>query len=67
MHEPGGWIVYYRIANLTVRSQLVLPSYEAFACEPAAANVTLECTEDQPPAGEELVSGDIVHRILPDG
>ena len=59
--------MYYRIANLTVRSQLELPSYEAFACEPAAADVTLECTEDQPPAGEELVSGDIVHRILPDG
>ncbi len=59
--------MYYRIADLTVCSQLRLPSFEAFACEPAAADVTLEWTEERPPAGKELVSGSIVHRFLPDG
>ncbi len=59
--------MYYRIAGLTIQSQLEMPSFRAFACEPAAADVTLECVEDRPPDGKELVSGSIVHRILPDG
>ena len=59
--------MYYRIADLTVCSQLALPSFAAFACEPAGPDVTLVCSKERPPAGKELVSGDLVHRILPDG
>lgn len=59
--------MYYRIADLTVRSQLALPSFAAFACEPACPDVTLVCSDERPPAGKELVSCDLVHRILPDG
>ena len=59
--------MYYRIADVAVESELALPSFEAFACPPAAADVTLTCTKERPPEGKELVSGDLVHRILPDG
>ncbi len=59
--------MFYRIADLTVCSQLELPSFAAFVCEPANPDVTLVCSEEKPPAGKELVSGDLVHRILPDG
>ena len=59
--------MFYRIADLTLDSQLVLPSFAAFACEPGVPDVTLTRTEERPPAGEEIVSGDIVHRVLPDG
>ena len=59
--------VYYRIADITLCSEITLPSFAAFACEPSEPDVTLCRTSDTAPAGKEIVSGSIVHRCLPDG
>lgn len=59
--------MYYRIADLTLFSDTELPSFAPFACEAADADVTLTCTEERAPEGEEIVSGSVIHRILPDG
>ncbi len=59
--------MYYRIAEVTLRSALALPSFSAFSCDPAEADMTLTLTEEEAPAGKEITSGDIVHRVLPDG
>ncbi len=50
--------MYYRIAEVTLRSQISLPSFKAFICEKAKPDVTLEITEEVPPAGgEEIICG----------
>ena len=50
--------MYYRIAEVTLRSQIRLPSFKAFICEKAKPDVTLEITEEAPPAGgEEIICG----------
>ena len=59
--------VYYRIADVVLRSEIALPSFAAFEVPPADADVTLCRTEEQVPAGRELASGSILHRVLPDG
>ena len=43
--------MFYRIAEVTLDSQIELPSYDAFRCEPSEADVTLEITHDALPAG----------------
>ncbi len=59
--------MYYRIAEITLQSEIVLPSFTAFECDPANVDVTLIRTAEQAPAGKEIVSGEIIHRVLPDG
>ena len=58
---------YYRVAELTIQSCYQLRSFSAFACEPAEADVTIGETDELPPDGDDLVSGTIVHRRIPDG
>ena len=58
---------YYRIADLTMKSDLKLISYKAFACEPARADVTVTATDELPPSGQEQRSGAIIHRKLANG
>ena len=59
--------MYYRIADLVLHSTFDLPSFSAFSCEPTAADVSVRLTDEKPPAGREIVSGDFYHRFLPDG
>ncbi len=58
---------YYQVAGVTLASSYILPSFEAFACEPSDADVTLEKTGERPPLGQDLFSGSIAHRRLADG
>ena len=58
---------FYRIAGLTLCSPFELPSYSAFSCAPADADVTLERTDQRPEPGEDRPSGQLVHRRLEDG
>ena len=68
-------MLYYKIASVTLASYYQLPSFKAFIyepsdvdiCEPLAADVTLEKTEERPPRGQDLISGAIAHRKLADG
>ena len=57
----------FRIADVALRSEMALPSYAAFAAETSEPDVTLLMTDEKAPSGQEIVSGDIVHRKLPDG
>lgn len=59
--------MYYRIAELILLSQINLPSFSAFACDPAPADVTISRTDEIPCKGEKIISGNIVHRLQPDG
>ena len=55
--------MYYRIAEVTLHSQISLPSFKAFICEKAEPDVTLEITEEAPPAGgEEIICGRVAVR-----
>lgn len=58
---------YYQVAGVTLASSYILPSFEAFVCEPLDADVTLEKTGERPPQGRDLFSGTIAHRRLSDG
>ena len=58
---------YYRIAELTLQSEFRLASFDAFSCEPSAADIVLNGTDELPPSGAEQKSGMIVHRPVPGG
>ena len=58
---------YYRIAGVTLASCYRLPSFKVFICETTDADVTLEKTEEQPPRGQDFISGRIAVRRLADG
>ena len=58
---------YYRIAELTLRSEFRLHSFGEFACDPSEADVTLEATDEAPPAGKDQFSGMVAHRTVPGG
>lgn len=58
---------YYRIATLKLQSELSLASFDAFACPPCEADVTLEKTDQLPLPGKDICSGTIVHREIPGG
>ncbi len=59
--------MYYRFAGWTLDSDLLLPSFGAFACDLAPADMTLRRTEEVPPEGKETVTGSFVHRTIPGG
>ena len=58
---------YYQIAEITLKSTYVLPAFVSFACADTKPDMTLEKTDELPPAGKDCVSGTIVHRRLQDG
>ena len=58
---------YYKIAGVTLASCYQLPSFKAFVCGQSDADVTLEKTDEQPPRGQDIISGAIAHRRLDDG
>ena len=58
---------YYKIARLILQSNRRIHSFGVFECEPAEPTVTLTSTDEQPPAGPEIVSRMIVHRVIPNG
>ena len=58
---------YYKIAEVIFQSCCRLVSFEPFSCDPSAADVILEQTDEQPPQSRDLISGTIVHRRLKDG
>ena len=59
--------MYYRIAEITLKSEVSLPSYSSFSCEPAAPDIILCCGEKRSPDGEEHDTGNLKVRRLPDG
>ena len=59
--------MYYRIADVTLQSEIALPSFTVFAVRSAAPDVTLCLTKEAPPDGKEIRSGDIIHRAIPGG
>ena len=59
--------LYYRIADVTLYSGMALPSFAAFECEPGRPDVTLERTGESVPDGADSISGELIHRRLPDG
>ncbi len=58
---------YYRIAAVTLQSAFQLKCFGTFACEPTEADMILEGTDEVPQPGNELCSGTMVHRNLPEG
>ncbi len=59
--------MYYRIADIAFRSQLCLPGFDAFACEPCEPDTVLEITEETPPEGIETAVGPSVCRKIEGG
>ena len=62
MSGRSGGGLYYRIAEITFYSPLVLPSYKAFACDASEPDVTLEVGGKAPPDGTDLETGFFVCR-----
>ncbi len=58
---------YYKIAEVVMKSRYRLPSFEAFAAEREAADVTLDMTQELPQPGVDQHSGTITHRRQPGG
>ena len=59
--------MFYRIASLILYSQMFLPSFAPFECEETTVDVRLERTDEKPPEGEDITSGNITHRKIPGG
>ena len=59
--------MYYRIASLTVFSQVSLPSFDAFAIEPSEPDVTISVSDEAAPAGTDIQSGVFFHRRFDEG
>ena len=59
--------MFYRIADVTLQSEIVLPSFTAFVVNSTVPDVKLCRTKEVPPAGKEFHSGSIIHRVIPGG
>jgi len=59
--------MYYRIANLMLRSELRLPSFSAFSHDPAEADVVLAFSDESPVGGKDLEMGNLMVRRQPNG
>ena len=55
---------YYRLAEIVMQSSIQLKSFAHFSCNPMAADITIERTNEYPPAGVENKSGSIMHRKI---
>ena len=58
---------YYQIADVVLKSECKLPSFEAFSCGKTDADMELVKTDELPMPGTDTVSGSIVHRRQPEG
>lgn len=58
---------YYRIAEIVLQSYYRLLSFDAFACEPASADITLDVTNALPPSGHDQICGTMILRQMEDG
>lgn len=59
--------MYYRVAEITLDSEIRLPSFDAFACEPAEADMTLRLGGTFPPNSDTVDTGFLTVRRLTDG
>ena len=57
----------YKIADATLDSIIVLPSFENFACDQGEADITLTLTDEMPEDGSEVTSGSVVQRKIEGG
>jgi len=60
-------VYYYKIAEVTLKSEYDFPSFEKFVCKECAADIIVVKTEELPPAEEDLRSGSIIHRRVMNG
>ena len=58
---------YYQIADVVLKSECKLLSFDAFACGKTEADMELVKTDELPAPEADCVSGSIVHRRQPDG
>lgn len=58
---------YYKIAEVILKSEYRLPSFEAFSCDVTKEDIVLERTAELPPPAKDFVSGSIIHRRIKDG
>lgn len=58
---------YYQIADVVLKSECRLPSFEAFSCGKNDADMELMKTDELPMPGADGISGSIVHRRQHDG
>ena len=67
VERSAGQDRYYRIDTVVLRSACELKSFEAFACDPADADVTVERTDELPPEGEGINTGSVTIRTSEEG
>ena len=67
VERSAGQDRYYRIDTVVLRSACELKSFEAFACDPADADVTVERTDELPPEGEGINTGSVIIRTSGQG
>jgi len=60
-------MLYYRIADVTLRSEIILPSFETFITEAADADISLALSEESVPQGVEVRSSYIVQHKIAEG
>ena len=65
--NDGGSMFFYRIAEVVLKSECRLPSFERFISDECEADITLERAEELPLEGMDSTSGSIIHRRLKDG
>ena len=58
---------YYQIADVVLKSECKLPSFETFLCGRVDADMELVKTDELPVPEADCISGSIVHRCQPDG
>lgn len=58
---------YYQIAEMVIKSEYKLSSFEAFICGEANPNIVIEKTDKLPSPETDFMSGSIIHRRLKDG
>ena len=58
---------YYQIADVGLKSECKLTSFEAFFCKRIDTDMELVRTDELPMPGADCTSGSIVHRRQPDG
>ena len=57
---------YYQVVGVALVSCFKLPSFTEFMREPFEGEVTLERTEEQPPEGQDLISGEAKGELFAD-
>ena len=58
---------YYRIAEIVIKSEYKLSSFEAFICDEDTPDIILVKTDELPPCGQDVRSGSIIHRRVENG